>query len=338
MEFAACRPYAGDLAQLFEVREFTFCGGRATGTRGILIANGAGMELTLLPDRALDLYSLKYGGKNLGYLAPAGVVAPAYYDRHGDNWLKSYGGGFLATCGLSNIGRPCEDEGEVLGLHGELANTPAEQLSVSTAMVNGAPVATISGTMRTAALFGGNLSLRRTVTVGWGINEVSITDVICNEGFTTRPYQTLYHFNMGYPLLSETARLSLPSLRTTPRDAHAAEFLQSCLQITPPADGYKEQCYYHDLAADETGFATASIENPAQHLAARIRFDKRALDHFVQWKMFGKGDYALGLEPCNSTIDGRADARANGSLKFLAPGASVTHRLAVAVGDALASL
>ena len=197
MEFAKQREYVGDLAQLFELREARLCGGRAEGVRAVLLSDGAGMELMLLPDRCLDLYSLKYRGKNLGYLAPAGVAGPAFYDRHGDNWLKSYGAGFLATCGLSNIGSPCEDAGETLGLHGELANTPAEGL------------------------------------------------------------------------------------------------------------------------------------------AASIRFDRRMLDHFVQWKMLGKGDYAMGLEPCNATIDGRADARANGSLKFLEPGAQAVHRLTVKVGERL---
>ncbi|WP_274595949.1 DUF4432 family protein [Robinsoniella peoriensis] len=38
------------------------------------------------------------------------------------------------------------------------------------------------------------------------------------------------------------------------------------------------------------------------------------LDHFVQWKMMGAGDYVMGLEPANATIDGIADAIENGSV------------------------
>lgn len=335
MEFAKQREYVGDLAQLFELREARLCGGRAEGVRAVLLSDGAGMELMLLPDRCLDLYSLKYRGKNLGYLTPAGVAGPAFYDRHGDNWLKSYGAGFLATCGLSNIGSPCEDAGEALGLHGELANTPAERLCVCLEEEDGLPVARVSALMRSAALFGGNLTLTRTVTVGYRSGRVELTDVIRNEGFETRPYMALYHFNMGYPLLSEQARLSIPTRRVTPRSPHAAAHAREYLDVTPPRAPYEEMCYYHDLEADAEGFSTVGIENPAEGLAASIRFDRRMLDHFVQWKMLGKGDYAMGLEPCNATIDGRADARANGSLKFLEPGAQAVHRLTVKVGERL---
>lgn len=335
MEFAKEREYVGDLAQLFELREARLCGGRAEGVRAVLLSDGAGMEMLLLPDRCLDLYSLKYRGRNLGYLTPTGVVGPAFYDRRGDGWLKSYGAGFLATCGLSNIGSACEDAGEALGLHGELANTPAERLCVSVEEENGLPVARMTAWMRSAALFGGNLTLARTVTVRYRSGRVELTDVICNEGFETKPYMTLYHFNMGYPLLSEQARLSLPTRRVTPRSPHAAAHAQDYLRITPPSAPYEEMCYYHDLETDAEGFSAVGIENPAEKLAVSIRFDRRALDHFVQWKMLGKGDYAMGLEPCNATIDGRADARANGSLKFLAPGEKTVHRLAVTVGEHL---
>ena len=56
MEFAKQREYVGDLAQLFELREARLCGGRAEGVRAVLLSDGAGMELMLLPDRYLDLY------------------------------------------------------------------------------------------------------------------------------------------------------------------------------------------------------------------------------------------------------------------------------------------
>ena len=76
--------------------------------------------------------------------------------------------------------------------------------------------------------------------------------------------------------------------------------------------------------------ATVGLRNAQQHLGVEITYDKKVLDHFVQWKMLGKGEYAIGLEPCNATIDGRADARENGSLKYLAPGEEVVCRFRVA--------
>ena len=53
------------------------------------------------------------------------------------------------------------------------------------------------------------------------------------------------------------------------------------------------------------------------------------LDHFVQWKMMGAGDYVMGLEPGNTTIDGIEDAIKNGSMKYLEPEESVNHEIEV---------
>jgi len=47
----------------------------------------------------------------------------------------------------------------------------------------------------------------------------------------------------------------------------------------------------------------------------------------VQWKNFVKGEYVMGLEPANCTIDGRSDALARGQMQFLEPGQSATYRL-----------
>jgi hypothetical protein len=43
------------------------------------------------------------------------------------------------------------------------------------------------------------------------------------------------------------------------------------------------------------------------------------LPYFTEWKMIGKRDYVLGLEPGNCTPDGRDVLRKNGTLKFLQP-------------------
>ena len=41
----------------------------------------------------------------------------------------------------------------------------------------------------------------------------------------------------------------------------------------------------------------------------------------------GAGDYVMGLEPANATIDGIADAVDNGSMKYLDAGESVEYHL-----------
>lgn len=86
-------------------------------------------------------------------------------------------------------------------------------------------------------------------------------------------------------------------------------------------------CYYHDLKADAGNQAVAAVYNHKLNLGIAVEFDKSALDHFVEWKMMGSGDFVLGLEPCNSTIDGIRDAMKRGKMKYLKPGESVEYHL-----------
>ena len=53
-------------------------------------------------------------------------------------------------------------------------------------------------------------------------------------------------------------------------------------------------------------------------------YNKTTLPCFTEWKMMGKTDYVLGLEPGNCTPDGRDVLRKNGTLKFLQPEQSET--------------
>ena len=50
-----------------------------------------------------------------------------------------------------------------------------------------------------------------------------------------------------------------------------------------------------------------------------MNYNKTALPYFVEWKMMGKTDYVLGLEPANCTPDGRDVLRKNGTLQFINP-------------------
>ena len=45
--------------------------------------------------------------------------------------------------------------------------------------------------------------------------------------------------------------------------------------------------------------------------------------------MLGEREYVTGLEPANAPIDGRDNARAEGTLPFLAPGEKKVYRLSV---------
>ena len=327
------RDYVGCPDQLFGVREGRISGGKAEGVRFVELDNGTGLNLTLLPDRCLDVYQVRFHGKSLNYLTPGGIVAPAYYSPFGEGWSESFFGGFLYTCGLTNIGLKGDEGWETEKEHGCITNSPARHVNIDCSK-DGMSVA-VSGVMHEGMLGGANLQLERKIEMAYGSNQITVTDTVRNNSCRPSPLMLLYHCNLGYPLLSEHAVLELPHEGTVrPRTPHAAEHLDSWQTIEPPQDVYEERCYYFRPKADAEGWAHVSVRNPETHLALTISFDTGTLDHFLQWKNFVKGEYIMGLEPCNATLDGRGQARENGSLKTLQPGEERIHRLRFTVGEA----
>ena len=125
--------------------------------------------------------------------------------------------------------------------------------------------------------------------------------------------------NMGYPLLSENAKVVIPANAAAPRDEHAKSGFENRLVMEKPQAGYQEMCYFYDVK-EKDGMATVGIYNPDIKKGLTISFDKSTLNRFTEWKMMGETEYVLGLEPCNCTPDGRDLMRREGILKILKPG------------------
>ena len=311
--------YVGQSAQLFGAEEHRLVGGRGDGMRLLLIRNGKGLEFTLSLDRAADISRLSVMGTNFGYFSPCGYVAPAYYDEKGAGFLKSFTAGFLTTCGLTSVGNPCEDGGESLGLHGTIGNTPADSYSVSYEGEN----MIIRATVRDTRFFGHKLILTRIYTVSLSENMLTVRDEVQNVGSAEAPFQMLYHYNLGYPLLSEQTVLKIPAVKVKPRNPHAAEDIENCLKIEKPTAGYEERCYYHEMY----GTARVQVKNPAIGRGLTMEYDTEALPFFTEWKMMGEYEYVLGIEPGNALPDGRDVMREMGLLKTIVPGETKIHEV-----------
>ena len=314
-------PFIGHNSQLCAVEEVRLVGGKGDGMRLLQIRNRAGLELTVSADRCADIPRLIFKGDNMGYFSPCGHVAPAYYDEPGAGFLKSFTAGFLTTCGLTAVGSPCTDEGEVLPLHGTIGNTPCERIWWDEDSEN----IYIHACVNDSGIFARKLYLKRLITVSKTESSFKIADTVSNEGDAASPVMILYHMNMGYPLLSENAVVDIPAASVKPRNEHAAKDLDTCCKMLPPTPGFEEQCYFHHFKNE----GKASIYNPDIRKGLTISFDPNSLDHFTEWKMMGYRDYVLGLEPGNCHPDGRDVMRKEGTLKFLQPGESVTYEVAV---------
>lgn len=314
-------PYIGHASQLCGVDEVRLVGGKGDGVRLLQLRNAAGLEMTVCADRCADIYRLIFKGQNMGYFSPTGYVAPAYYDEPGAGFLKSFTAGFLTTCGLTAVGSPCTDDGEELPLHGTIGNVPCERIWWD----EDEDHLYIHAHINDGRIFSHKLYLKRTITCGKFTNEIRITDTIENQGDATTPLMLLYHMNMGYPLLSENAQVEIPSVSVDPRDARAAEGIDTWSQMLPPTPCFQEQCYFHHFENE----GMASIYNPDINKGLTIRFDASRLTHFTQWKMMGCRDYVLGLEPGNCDPSGRDVMRRKGELKFLEPGQKITYEVNV---------
>ena len=320
------RAYIGHDSQIRGVEELRLVGGKGDGMRLFQVRNGKGLEFTVSADRCADITRLSFKGDNYSFISPCGYVAPAYYDDQGVNWLQSFTAGFVTTCGLSAVGNPCEDDGEATSLHGKVGNIPAERIYWDEDEEN----IWIKAVIREARIFERKLKLTRTITVSKKENTLILHDAIENEGDAQSPLMVLYHMNMGYPLLSETAELFIPAESVAPRNEHSAEDLDTWNKVLTPQPGFVEQCYFHTFG-EKPG--RAGIYNPAIGKGLLMEFDTKLLDHFTQWKMMGVRDYVMGLEPGNCHPDGRDVMRKQGKLKFIDPGEVITYEIKITMID-----
>lgn len=329
----------GRIEQIGGIRRMQSTEGPETGVEQIQIRTGAGLSYSVLPSRGMDIGLAEFCGTPLCWLSPSGEIHPAYYDAHGDGWLRTAAGGLLMTCGLTQVGSPCEDDGEVLGLHGRAHHTSARQVAAEGRWVKDEYEICIRGQVEEVPLFGAHLRLTRTIRSTLGQNSILLEDEVENLGFEPAPHMLLYHFNFGFPLMSDQSVVTFPSGKVYPRDP--GQPLRDLTTWQPPQPEAHEQIYYHeDLKTNSNGFTEVRIQNPCFPLTGltdggpvtvQISWATRELPYLVQWKMPGMGMNVLGIEPANCHVEGRAAERARGTLVTILPGQSRLYRLNLTV-------
>ncbi len=306
--------YIGHPTQVCGVEEVILAKGKGKGMTLLQVKNGRGLEITLSPDRCMDIARITFKGDNIGYFSPCGYVAPQFYDKEGSGFLKSFTAGFMTTCGIGAVGSPCVDNGETLPLHGTIANAPCESYSY----YENEEEIVITGTVRDAAIFFSSYLLVREIRISKLKNIFTINDNVKNIGNAKAPCMLLYHVNFGYPILSENAKVYIPHKEAKARDSHAEDNFESRLVMEKPQENYQECCYYYDVSEkDDT--ASVGIFNPDINKGAKLSFKKDSLPCFTEWKMMGNREYVLGLEPGNCTPCGRDVIRKQGKLVELKP-------------------
>jgi Domain of unknown function (DUF4432) len=267
----------------------------AGGWRAIDLRAWGGLDVRLLPDRALDCGEAWFAGVPLAWISPVGESGPLDHRPQGEDWRTNWGGGLVTTCGLRNVGAPSEG----YGLHGEISQLPADY-----ELTRGDGELRVTGVVRE-----GPFVLEREWAVRARTGTVTLRDVCRNEGAEAEPAPFLYHVNLGAPLWAPGARLSLPAARVAPRDEDAAAHME---WGEPPGEASgRERVYEH---VEPSGEAIVARDG----LTVRVRWSLDTLPRVWQWVDPSLG--SLGIEPANCSVLGRAHDRAEGRLPLLAPG------------------
>ena len=326
----------GDISQIGGVRRYELLDGKAKGVEAIDVRTGTGFIFTVLIGRGMDIAWAEYKGIPLAFISKTGVVSSLYYEGSDLNWLRNFFGGLLTTCGLSNVGWPCEEVVENLGLqkfglHGRISNTPAENLNIKNYWEGDRFIINISGRMREAILHGENLILEREIMAELGRNSFEVHDTVENAGYEESPLMILYHINIGYSLLDVSSRFISNSIEITPLDEYSIKGLEEYNKFSEPIHKFKELVFAHELKTGGNGTTYVGIVNEELNVGLYVKFNKNELPKFTQWKQLGEGDYVLGIEPGNCYPIGRVETRKRGELEYLSPGERRKFNLEIGV-------
>jgi hypothetical protein len=277
----------GNISQLAGAQRMVITEGKGKDLSIIRVRNGRGLDITILPDRALDIFDAFYRGTPLAWISSNGLVNGTRFDDREAGWLKTFGGGLLVTCGLRNVGSLCNMGNEHFGLHGRISSIPAENVSLRSYWKNDDFFTEINGEIRESNVFGENLACYRTITVSSENDSIRISDRIINEGFNPDYMALLYHFNLGSPLLEEKAEFLIDTENTAVRDLNAAS--DSLNQFSSPQPGYKEIVYLHKPLTDQAGTASCVFLSHNTGLKVGMKWDGISLPCLTQWKNAGTG-------------------------------------------------
>ena len=161
----------GSITQLGGTRHVELADGRSRGVRAVEFdTGGGGLRFSVLPDRGMDIADFSCRGLSLVYHTPGGIAHPAFYDPAGMEWLRTFSGGLLTTCGLTYFGNPGKDEGVELGLHGRYSALPASRVSDLSRWEGDEYLLELTGCVEEASLFGEKLRLERSISTRLGSN------------------------------------------------------------------------------------------------------------------------------------------------------------------------
>jgi hypothetical protein len=326
----------GRLEQLAGVQLVQAADGAERGVRLLRFATGAGFDFEVLVDRGFDIGRAFLGGRPLAWWSPVGLTGPWYHEPAGVGWFRGFPGGLVSTCGLdhtllggtddSSVFNYPHRQTETYGLHGRYTGLPARLAAYGTRWDGDDCVLYAEAEVAQVAVFGEQLLLSRRIEADLGGTSLRLTDTVTNTGPTACPHMMLYHCNVGFPVVDDTAELSYPAPKgICVSDARTDDYRA----LAEPEPTFVEECYEHDMIPGGDGYVRAAVLNRAAGLGVYQRYRRDQLPHHITWRQLGSGTYVVAMEPSTNRDAGRLDARERGELGFLAPGQERHYELEI---------
>ena len=326
------------VAQVGGIETSILDNGRGKGTRIAWSNTGAGLRFKVVIDRGMDIADASFNQFNLSWLSRLGVTAPQPFSDQGIDWLRTFGGGLLTTCGVTHVGGPEQDEHGQRGLHDQFSNSPAELISIKQPdLANGDYEMSITGKIFQGHPLGDNIEITRTIRCILGHPTIYLDDEIQNIGNIYSSHMILYHFNFGWPFIDAGTKLLWKGAwqsRETGADNKIfkeGQDFRTCQEPREDHSGSGEEAALIDVDSNEQGQVDCGIFNEKLGFALKLSFNKKQLPWLTNWQHWGRGEYVTGLEPGTNPPLGQKLMRERGELIQLKPGEKRKYNLEISI-------
>jgi len=333
----------GHISQIGGVQLLESGDGPSRGVRYLEFRTGTGFQFKVAVERGMDVGYCEYQGQSLAWIPSTMLPAPWYFEQQEHfGWLRAALGGLNNSCGMVHIGNPETADvshynfparaQETYGVHDRMAMLPGQLTQYGERWEGDECIIEAEGRVVQAQAYGENLVLTRRYTARLGESRFFMHDEIENAGFLPTEHMLLYHINIGFPVVDEGSELVAPVTRppSIPDGLPISDPNEYSRFIAPQKD-WQLQGFELDMASESDGSVPVGIVN-RDGFGAYVVYNQRQFPQYLEWRMMGEGQYAVGIEPCTNTF-GREIARSLGQLITLQPGEKRIYDLEVGILD-----
>jgi len=334
----------GHITQIGGVQLTESGDGPSRGVRTLDFRTGTGFGFKVAIERGMDVGYCDYRGMSLAWIPSTMLPGPWYFEQQTDfGWLRAALGGLNNSSGMVHIGNPETDDvsyynfparsKETYGVHDRMALIPGQLMNYGERWEGDECILEATGRVTQAQAYGENLVLTRTYRARLGESRFFMHDAIENAGWLPTKHMLLYHINIGFPMVDEGSELVAPVTKppAIPDGLPVSDPNEYSRFIAPQKD-WLLQGFELDMAPESDGSVPVGIVNPAINMGMYVVYNQRQFPNYLEWRMMGEGQYAVGIEPCTNTF-GREIARELGQLIILQPGDKRVYDIEVGVLD-----